>query len=461
MESEELVQKISNPGSVISTLRSLLFSTNLSDCSIILEDTKEVIPAHSQILAASSPYFATILYGPYVEGSSKTMHISDIDSETFRALIRFMYTGEAEISISNLVYLVQAANRFCITEAMKEFSKTAARIIDSLDTSEDSITTLAQILQASCYLKLEEIAEMCFDYIDINTNEFLQSTAFLEISYEVLELILKRDTLFDGLPEICLYLCVLRWARGAGSVDPKLIENFDLKAITDEKLELIQMLMSCIRLPLIEAKYIINKIDKSGLFTKEQLYESMAYQASPESYSEDIRFMFKERKGSKKPWDWSDEKIGPHILLSTDKKLAIAHHYDWEKVLGTTTWHAGVHIFKVQLELNISVSSNSWQIIVGVASPLTSVAEHLGAGPKEWGLACYSGHKISCGDKREEYTISSRRGDIITVKVDLSTKRLEFFKNGTSLGVAFNNVVAPVCPAVSLLKGQRVKLIWD
>jgi hypothetical protein len=80
---------------------------------------------------------------------------------------------------------------------------------------------------------------------------------------------------------------------------------------------------------------------------------------------------------------------------------------------------------------------------------------------KEWGLACFSGLKICNGDMREEYATPSRKGDKITVSVDLKRKTLEYFKNDESLGVAYYNITPPVSPAVSLLKGQRVTLIFD
>ena len=457
----DFLKLISHPESVITNLKSLLFSSNLSDFTINLVDSNERIPTHRQILASSSPYFASLLYGPFVEGTNKELKISDIDSDTFRDLLKFIYTGEASVTIQTIVKLIQAANRFCVPEATKEFTKAAQEIIESLDSSEESIEKVSMILCHSHYGKLEEISEMCLEYIDVNTHSYIESETFLHLPCEILELILSRDTLYDGMQEISLLLGCLRWAREFGDLDAKNPENFEVSSIPAEKLEELPKLIQNIRLPLIEAKYIINNIDQSGLFTKEQLYTAMAYQACPDSYSRNPSKFFRERVGSQKPWDWSEEKIGAHVLLSTDKRLAIAHHYDWEKVIGNTVWYAGVHSFKVQLELNISVSSNSWQIIVGVASPSTSLSEHLGAGAKEWGLACYSGHKISCSDRREEYTGSSKRGDIIEVKLDLSMKKLEFWKNGNCLGVAFTNVTAPVCPAVSLLKGQRVRLIWE
>ena len=452
---------ISNPESVISNLKSLLFSTRLSDFTIIISECKERIPAHRQILASSSPYFESLLYGPFVEGTSKELFVTDIDSDSLKTLLKFIYTGEAELTIENIIKVTQVANRFCVTEALIEFGKAAQQMIESFDLSEDSLIMLTSILCDSHYSKIDTITEACLEFIDVNTTVYIESDSFLQLPLEIVELIIARDTLFDGLREVSLYLGCLRWARGEGCLDPKVSDNFELANIPSDKFESLRQLMQFIRIPLIEAKYIINGIDKTGLFDKEQLYIAMAYQACPDSYMYDSRKIFKDRMGSKKPWHWSDERIGPHILLSNDKSLAIAHHYDWEKVIGNTIWYAGSHNFKVQLDLNTSVSSNSWQIIAGVACPSTSLCQHLGAGDKEWGLACYSGQKISCTDKREEYTESSKKGDIIEVKVDLTLKRLEFFKNGRSLGIAFTNVIAPVCPAVSLLKGQRVKLIWD
>jgi len=98
---------------------------------------------------------------------------------------------------------------------------------------------------------------------------------------------------------------------------------------------------------------------------------------------------------------------------------------------------------------------------LGVAHPDTPISGHLGSGNKEWGLACYNGIKISNVDTREEYTTPCKRGDIITVKVDIMHQTLEFCRNGVSLGIAYNKVTGPLCPAVSLLKSQRVVLKFD
>ena len=71
---------------------------------------------------------------------------------------------------------------------------------------------------------------------------------------------------------------------------------------------------------------------------------------------------------------------------------------------------------------------------------------------------CLSGQKIH-KNMIDTYTSSSREGDLIGLIVDLNTGRLEFTRNGLSLGIAYENVKGPISPCISLLKGQKITLI--
>jgi hypothetical protein len=53
----------------------------------------------------------------------------------------------------------------------------------------------------------------------------------------------------------------------------------------------------------------------------------------------------------------------------------------------------------------------------------------------------------------ETYTTPSRKGDTIGIIVDLNSGRIEFTRNGLSLGIAYENVKGPISPCISLLKG--------
>jgi hypothetical protein len=67
-------------------------------------------------------------------------------------------------------------------------------------------------------------------------------------------------------------------------------------------------------------------------------------------------------------------------------------------------------------------------------------------------MMCLSGQKIH-KNIIDNYTSTSRKGDLIGLIVDLNTGRLEFTRNGLSLGIAYENVQGPISPCISLLKG--------
>ena len=78
---------------------------------------------------------------------------------------------------------------------------------------------MLKLLYDSYLSDISEILRMCLEFIDQHTVEVLESEAILSLHKDLMVLILKRDSLYDGLEEIQLYLACLRWARGSGKLD--------------------------------------------------------------------------------------------------------------------------------------------------------------------------------------------------------------------------------------------------
>ena len=453
--------KLECPGAVAQSLGRILFSEEFADITVVVEGSQERIPAHKQILAASSEVFKSMLYGPFVEGTTNEVVLSGVDTSTLKNLLSFMYTGSLELDLYTLVPLIEAAERYCVVSAIEELYKVADQLLNAAAVNAEVLEQTGFIMATSYNRGIDRVLEMCLEYFDIHIKDLVESEVFLKMPIELLQLIFGRDTLDDGFFEVRLYLACLRWARQGGGTDEKDRRNFEITEIPEDKLEDLKKLLKLIRFPQIHAQFIVENIEPTQLISKDELYLALAYQTAPQCCSSEENPSFRERVGSRRPWVWSEEKIGPHIVLSYDKKTAIAHHYDWEKVMGKAMWYAGVHVFSVILEMNIAATSNSWQIIVGLAGAQSAFNGHLGSDRNEWGLACYSGQKISDRDQREDFATPSKRGDKITARVDLKARTLEFLRNGVSLGVAYTDVRPPVIPAVSLLKGQRVTLVFD
>jgi hypothetical protein len=49
---------------------------------------------------------------------------------------------------------------------------------------------------------IPEILKMCLEFVDQHTIEVLESESMLSLHKDLMILILKRDTLYDGLEEI-------------------------------------------------------------------------------------------------------------------------------------------------------------------------------------------------------------------------------------------------------------------
>ena len=95
---------------------------SLADVKFVFKDNQ--VLAHSAIIAASSPVFATMFEGGrFKEGQTRTVNIEDIDSKVFRKLLRFLYTGSSGSSKQDpsdtLQALFLAADKYQV-DALKE-----------------------------------------------------------------------------------------------------------------------------------------------------------------------------------------------------------------------------------------------------------------------------------------------------------------------------------------------------
>ena len=439
-------------------LEQILYSDEFSDVEILAGEPPERIHAHRQILAASSDVFKHMLYGPFAEAQRREVPIPNIQPRVLKALLQFVYTGKVQIDTDIVVPLIQAADQYNVKGAKEEFGKAAEAFMVKADTSSASISQVLRLLCDSHAASIAEIMQMSLNFIDTHTLDVLESDSLLSLPKELMVLVLQRDSLFDGLEEIQLYLAALRWARGGGTLDFTDARQFEVGGLAAEARSDLAEILQWVRLPLIPAEIIVEKIYPAGLFGMEELFRATAYQAAPDCFKEDKSYRYRHRNGSEAPWFWSKENHGPHVLLSNNYKTAHGCHYDWEKCLGNVVWRSGTHSFEVSIELNMLASSNTWQIVVGLAQPTTNLQTYLGNSAREWGMMCLSGQKIS-KNLVEDYASGSRRGDVIGALVDLNTGRLEFTRNGTPLGVAFENVKGPVSPCISLLKGQKISLL--
>ncbi|XP_070494378.1 TD and POZ domain-containing protein 2-like [Chironomus tepperi] len=115
-------------------LEKALFNEDLSDFTFILDNTK--IPVSRLLLSARSPVFNRMFNSDFKEkGENSQVLETNMTSESFKELIRYIYIGEVN-DISNYVYdLLEAAEYYQI-DGLKTICEEELLLSLSLDTAK-------------------------------------------------------------------------------------------------------------------------------------------------------------------------------------------------------------------------------------------------------------------------------------------------------------------------------------
>lgn len=139
---------------------------------------KEKINGHRQILAASSDIFKAMLYGPFVEGSTRELTIPNIEPDIMRALLTFIYTGNVNVEVEKIVSIIKAVDQYCIRGAREEFEKAALYYIDqATGMSEKQIEYVLRLMQDSSTTcgGIESLLSATLRFIEANTTSVIMS----------------------------------------------------------------------------------------------------------------------------------------------------------------------------------------------------------------------------------------------------------------------------------------------
>ena len=135
------------------------------------ESMRKCFHAHKYVLATSSPVFHTMFYGDLAEKNS-VIHLPDTDEETLEAFLRILYTDQCTTDVAIALKVIYLAKKYMIPS----------------------------------------LAERCFELVDANAYEAINSDVFLSIDQETLKDILQRETLvIIGDGELKLFQAVLKW----------------------------------------------------------------------------------------------------------------------------------------------------------------------------------------------------------------------------------------------------------
>lgn len=295
----------------------------MADVHFELNDTDELLPAHKFVLSVGSCVFEA-MFQRNTDTSSSLIHIPDMETYAFRALLRFLY-GDSSYPLSAITHdtvmsILYGAKKYCIVGLER-------LCVDFLKKNISIENALILLSQARLFDEAQ-LAAQCLEVIDKNAMYALQTPELLDLDVETLMAILKRDTL--GVREIKLWQTCLAWARY------KCKNSNPHQTITPEMIrQTLSGALKLIRFPLMSQEEFAAGPAQSGILTDKEVISIFLYFNLPSKsyklceFDDEPRSTFKEytvnrfRQGEvEHRWSYSD--AFDRIRFKCDRRLFIA-----------------------------------------------------------------------------------------------------------------------------------------
>ncbi|KAG7334406.1 hypothetical protein KOW79_002813 [Hemibagrus wyckioides] len=230
-------------------LAALVPAEEYSDVTFLVEEKR--FPAHRVILAARCQYFRALLYGGMRESQPEAeVRLEDTRAEAFSMLLRYLYTGRANLSEAKeetLLDFLGLAHRY----GLQPLEASTCDYLRTLLNAQN----VSLIFDVASLYHLSSLAEACCSFMDRHAVEVLKSDGFLALSKSALLTVVQRDSFAASEREIFQALC--RWCK-QNSEDPSARE-----------------VMSAVRLPLMSLSEMLNVVRPSGLLSADELLDAI------------------------------------------------------------------------------------------------------------------------------------------------------------------------------------------
>ena len=240
-------------------------NTLISDVKFSMKDSNSdrqqsvVIPAHKYILSISSSVFFAMFYGEMAEPGD-TIELPDCDSESFLELLRFVYYDEVKLTGSNVIQILYLAKKYLIPSLSDECTEFLLKLL-----SADNVFS---VLPTADMYEEASLVEKCWEMVDENTEDAMNSEAFLDVSHEMLCSVLERDTL--TVREVDIFKAVDRWAEHQCKKQQREVSG-------EEKRKILGDAVNLIRFPLMSEEEFASLVSKTDMLSKEDICDVFFY----------------------------------------------------------------------------------------------------------------------------------------------------------------------------------------
>ncbi|KAM4586731.1 kelch-like protein 3 isoform 1-T1 [Fundulus diaphanus] len=230
-------------------------------CDVQLVAGSVEVPAHRVVLASCSPYFCAMFTGDMSESKAPRVEIREVDGQTLRKLVDYIYTAEIEVTEDNVQVLLPAASLLQLMDVRQvccEFLQSQLHPTNCL-----GIRAFADLHTCT------QLLSQAHAYAEQHFSEVVQGEEFLTLSLQQVSSLISSDQLTVSTEEK-VFEAMISW----------------IKYDKGSRLEHMPRLMEHVRLPLLSRDYLVKIVEEEALIKnnntcKDFLIEAMKYHLLP------------------------------------------------------------------------------------------------------------------------------------------------------------------------------------
>jgi len=187
---------------ILTRIANVFNDTDLLDAAFVVEEgvEKEEIPAASQFMAISSPYFKELFYPPRED---KTREIPNMQPKIFRKILDYLFKGRVPLSSIEDAWKVKVAGR---TFDLKELEELCIKFLKYRIDSEN----LVHFLKNTTKYDTPDLKEVVISRFVKDASSGFESDQVLELSEQELLAIMERKPEVQAKKVMDV---LIRWAR--------------------------------------------------------------------------------------------------------------------------------------------------------------------------------------------------------------------------------------------------------
>ncbi|ROT60912.1 BTB/POZ domain-containing protein 2 [Penaeus vannamei] len=218
-------------------------------------DSRQRIPAHKFVLAVGSAVFDAMFNGQ-LSTHQDEIELPDVEPQAFLALLRFLYSDEVQIGPETVMTVLYTAKKYAVP-ALEQ------ACVDFLKRNLSSDNAFMLLTQARLFDE-PQLAALCLETIDKNTEDSLAAEGFTDIDHNTLCLVLERDTL--RIREAKLFQATVRWSEAE-------CEREGLPVTSANQRQELGRALSLIRFPLMTVEEFAQGPAQSGILTDREVVQ--------------------------------------------------------------------------------------------------------------------------------------------------------------------------------------------